>query len=46
MVRFLAREFGVSVSAIEVVFGQTSIHKQLRIQSPTKLPNVFQAITQ
>jgi uncharacterized protein (TIGR00251 family) len=41
MVRFLAKEFGVTVSAIEVVFGQTSIHKQLRIQSPAKLPGVF-----
>lgn len=46
MVRFLAQEFGVAVSAIEVVFGKTSIHKQLRIQSPTKLPSMFQTATQ
>jgi uncharacterized protein (TIGR00251 family) len=40
MVKFLAREFGVSVRHIEVVFGRTSIHKQLRIAAPTKLPAV------
>jgi uncharacterized protein (TIGR00251 family) len=41
MVRFLAPLFGVSVSAIEVVFGQENINKQLRISAPTKLPPVF-----
>ncbi|MCL5798801.1 MAG: DUF167 domain-containing protein [Gammaproteobacteria bacterium] len=41
MVRFLAREFGVSPSAIEVVFGRMSARKQLRITAPTKLPQVF-----
>lgn len=41
MLRFLAPLFGVSVSAIEVVFGQENIHKQLRIKAPTKLPAVF-----
>lgn len=41
MVRFLAPLFGVPVSAIEVVFGRESIHKQLRIKSPTQLPPVF-----
>jgi hypothetical protein len=41
MVRFLAPLFGVPVSAIEVVFGQESIHKQLRIKAPTQLPPVF-----
>lgn len=40
MVRFLARELGVSARHIEVVFGRTSIHKQLRIHAPTKLPAV------
>ena len=40
MVQFLAREFGVAVRHIEVVFGRTSIHKQLRIAAPTKLPAV------
>jgi uncharacterized protein (TIGR00251 family) len=41
MVRFLAPLFGVSVSAIEVVFGQENVNKQLRIKAPTKLPTVF-----
>jgi len=41
MVRFLAPLFGVPVSAIEVVFGRESVHKQLRITAPTKLPAVF-----
>ena len=41
MVRFLAPLFGVPVAQIEVVFGRESIHKQLRIQSPTRLPPVF-----
>jgi len=41
MVRFLAPLFGVSVSAIEVVFGQENINKQLRIKAPTRLPPVF-----
>ena len=41
MVKFLAREFGVSRSDIEVVFGRTSINKQLRIKAPKKLPSVI-----
>lgn len=41
MVRFLAPHFGVAVADIEVVFGQESIHKQLRIKAPKKLPPVF-----
>jgi len=41
MVRFLAPLFGVNVSAIEVVFGQENVNKQLRIKAPTKLPPVF-----
>ena len=41
MVRFLAPLFGVAVSDIAVVFGQESIHKQLRIKAPKKLPSVF-----
>ncbi len=39
MVEFLAKEFGVSSSAIEVVYGRESIHKQLRIKAPKKVPN-------
>ena len=41
MVRFLAPLFGVAVRDIEVVFGQENVNKQLRIQSPKKLPAVF-----
>ena len=41
MVRFLAPLFGVAVSDIEVVFGRESVHKQLRIRAPQKLPDVF-----
>ena len=41
MVKFLSKEFGVKRSDIEVVFGQTSIHKQLRVSKPKKLPKVI-----
>ena len=41
MVRYLAPLFGVPVSAITVVFGRESIHKQLRITAPTRLPPIF-----
>ncbi len=42
MVAFLAKRFGVKKSAIEVVFGRTSINKQLRIMNPQKLPEVIE----
>ena len=38
MVRFLAKEFGVSVKDIEVVYGRESIHKQLRFKNLGQLP--------
>jgi uncharacterized protein len=41
MVRFLAAEFCVPPSAIEVVFGRMNVNKQLRIKAPQKLPTVF-----
>jgi uncharacterized protein YggU (UPF0235/DUF167 family) len=41
MVRFLAPLFGVPVANIKVVFGLENVNKQLRITSPTKLPEVF-----
>ncbi|MFK5984852.1 MAG: DUF167 domain-containing protein [Pseudomonadota bacterium] len=44
MVRFLAREFGVKPSAIEVVYGNTNINKQIRIKSPQKLPKLINYI--
>lgn len=41
MVRFLAKELGVAIKDIEVVFGRFNINKQLRIKSPKKLPSVI-----
>lgn len=41
MVRFLAEEFGVAVSDIEVVFGRMNVNKQLRIRAPKRLPSVI-----
>ncbi len=41
MVRFLAGEFGVTTNDIEVVFGRMNVNKQLRIQSPKRLPAVI-----
>lgn len=41
MLRFLAPHFGVIPEAIEVVFGRMNVNKQLRIKSPTRLPDVF-----
>jgi uncharacterized protein len=38
MVRFLAPLFGVRIADIDVVFGRESIHKQLRIRAPKRLP--------
>ena len=45
MVRFLAAEFGVSPSAIEVVFGRFNVNKQLRVKAPARIPAVFQQPT-
>ena len=41
MVRFLAKEFGVTANDIEVVFGRFNVNKQLRIKSPKNLPAVI-----
>ncbi|MGJ0485254.1 MAG: hypothetical protein ACR65R_12120 [Methylomicrobium sp.] len=41
MVRFLAKEFGVTANDIEVVFGRFNVNKQLRIKSPKQLPSVI-----
>ena len=41
MVRFLADEFGVAASDIEVVFGRMNVNKQLRIKSPKRLPSTI-----
>ncbi|MDK9721275.1 MAG: DUF167 family protein [Rhodospirillales bacterium] len=45
MVRFLAGEFDVSPSAIEVVFGRFNVNKQLRVKAPAKLPGVFRSVS-
>jgi len=42
MVKWLAKEFGVSKGDIEVVFGRMNINKQLRIKAPTKLLRVIE----
>ena len=42
MVTFLAKEFGVKTSDIEVVFGRMNVNKQLRIRAPQKLPTVIE----
>ncbi len=41
MVRFLAKEFGVTTKSIEVVFGRMNVNKQLRIHLPKTLPAVI-----
>ncbi len=41
MVRFLAKEFGVTIKDIEVVFGRLNVNKQLRIKAPKSLPSVI-----
>lgn len=42
MVRFLADKFGVPVAAITVIYGRMNVNKQLRIETPTKIPSIFQ----
>ena len=41
MVRFLAKEFKVTLSDIEVVFVRFNVNKQLRIKAPMNLPSVI-----
>lgn len=41
MVKFLAREFDVAERAITVVFGVYNVNKQLRIESPKRLPGMI-----
>ena len=42
MVKFLAKEFGVKINDIEVVFGRMNINKQIRVKSPIHLPASIQ----
>jgi len=41
MVRFLAKEFDVSVKEITVVTGRMNVNKVLKIKAPKKLPEVI-----
>jgi len=41
MVKFLAAEFGVSTHDITVVCGRFNVNKQVRINSPKKLPPII-----
>ena len=41
MVKWLAKEFDVNKSDIEVVFGRMNVNKQLRIKAPKQLPRVI-----
>ena len=43
MVRFLAKQFGVTTADIEVVSGRMNVNKKLRIKAPTQLPSVITA---
>jgi uncharacterized protein (TIGR00251 family) len=38
LLAFLAEAFGVPRSAVELVYGQASVHKQVRVRSPRRLP--------
>lgn len=42
MLRFLAKQFGVKIKDIEVVYGRFDVNKQLRIRAPKQLPTVIQ----
>jgi len=41
MVKFFAKEFGVKIADIEVVFGRMNVNKQVRITAPKSLPNAI-----
>ena len=43
MVRFLAKQFGVTPNDIEVVSGRMNVNKKLRIKAPGQLPEVITA---
>lgn len=39
LIKYIAKVFGVAKRKINIVSGETSRHKILSIESPTKLPN-------
>lgn len=42
MVKFLAKQFGVTPNDIEVVSGRMNVNKKLRIKAPRQLPSVIE----
>ncbi len=42
LVRFLAKEFGVAKSQVELVRGQTSREKQFVIRAPARIPALIE----
>jgi len=44
MVKWLAKEFDVNRSDIEVVFGRMNVNKQLRIKRPKKLLRIIEKL--
>lgn len=46
MMRYLAGEFDVPLSAIHVVFGEKNVNKQIRVKSPKRLPGPIQKAQQ
>ena len=41
LLKFLVKEFGVAGSQIVITTGRHGRHKQLRIQAPSRLPNML-----
>lgn len=43
LVRYLSKVFGVSKSHIELLSGETSRRKRIRVLAPTRLPSALEA---
>lgn len=43
LIAWLAKQFGVAKSAVVIEAGRTSQLKRVRVQSPTRLPDIIQA---
>ena len=46
LLKFLAKEFGVTRNQIVITAGTQGRHKQLRIQGPLRLPDTVSAVIQ
>ncbi|CAM3827194.1 hypothetical protein VA7868_01781 [Vibrio aerogenes CECT 7868] len=44
LTRYLAKQFKVAKSRVEIEKGELGRHKQVRIQSPGEIPAAFQAL--